>query len=81
LIEPDAQDCSVAIGTIYKCGMPIDSQTRLTRNQKLMVGVVIGAACLEFFDYFIIALVLAFMSPLLVRHYRGAPDFLNLLDF
>lgn len=40
----------------------IDNQTRLTRNQKIMVTVVITAACLEFFDYFIIAFVLAFIA-------------------
>jgi MFS transporter, putative metabolite:H+ symporter len=40
----------------------IDAQTRLTRNQKIMVAVVIVAACLEFFDYFIIAFVLAFIT-------------------
>ncbi len=40
----------------------IDRQTKLTRNQKVMVAVVITAACLEFFDYFIIAFVLAFIT-------------------
>jgi MFS transporter, putative metabolite:H+ symporter len=40
----------------------IDSQTKLTRNQKIMVTVIITAACLEFFDYFIIAFVLAFIT-------------------
>ena len=40
----------------------IDRQTALTRNQKIMVAVIITAACLEFFDYFIIAFVLAFIT-------------------
>ena len=40
----------------------IDRQTKLTRNQKIMVAVIIAAACLEFFDYFIIAFVLAFIT-------------------
>jgi putative MFS transporter len=40
----------------------IDRQTTLTRNQKIMVAVIVAAACLEFFDYFIIAFVLAFIT-------------------
>jgi MFS transporter, putative metabolite:H+ symporter len=40
----------------------IDAQTRLTRNQWLIIAIVIVAACLEFFDYFIIAFVLAFIT-------------------
>ncbi len=40
----------------------IDRQTRLTRNQKLLVVVIIVTSCLEFFDNMIIAFVLAFIS-------------------
>jgi MFS transporter, putative metabolite:H+ symporter len=40
----------------------IDAQTKLTRNQWLIIAIVVAAACLEFFDYFIIAFVLAFIT-------------------
>ncbi len=40
----------------------IDEQTRLTRNQKLMVAFIIAASCFEFFDLNIIGFVIPFIS-------------------
>ena len=40
----------------------IDKQTFLTRNQKLLVAVIIVVACLEFFDIYIIGFVLAYIN-------------------
>ncbi|MGH9375116.1 MAG: MFS transporter [Terriglobia bacterium] len=40
----------------------IDNQAHLTRNQKLLVVTVVVAAALEFFDYYIVAFVLAFIT-------------------
>jgi len=40
----------------------IDKQTHLTWNQKLLVATVVVAATLEFFDYYVVAFVLAFIT-------------------
>ena len=40
----------------------LDSQTRLTGNQRRLVAVATIAVCLEFLDYFLIAFILAFVS-------------------